>query len=44
MNGKYGIINKENKIIRPIIYDRIIQQKEVIYFYKDGKRVIPTLQ
>jgi WG containing repeat len=44
MNGKYGIINKENKIIRPIIYDRIIQHKEETIFYKEGKRVIPTLQ
>ncbi len=41
-NGKYGIVDSGNKIIHNIIYDNIIQQKEVVWFYKDGKRVNPT--
>jgi WG containing repeat len=41
-NGKYGIVDSNNKIIQNIIYDNIIQQKEAINFYINGKRVKPT--
>lgn len=41
-NGKYGIVDINNKIIQEIVYDRIVQQKEAVSFYKDGKRVTPS--
>ena len=38
-NGKYGIIDKENTVEKEFIYDRAELVKEVVFLYKNNKKI-----
>ncbi|MDA4735863.1 WG repeat-containing protein, partial [Enterobacter kobei] len=44
LNGKYGLINNKNEIIRPFVYDSYAFSKEYMYLSDKGKKeIISTL-
>ena len=41
--GKWGLMNYDNEIIRPFVYDSYGVSKEYMYFLKDKKKEIISL-